>query len=177
MDDVCSHTGCISSAVARKGLRENVDTRHCQRGRRQCWKRLSVLPREGSYRGHDRANMGAQALDSVVEGIKFVRKMTAALRTEKVISEEELPGSQVQSDAELGDYVRNNAWGHHASCTCPIGAKEKGGVLTSDFQVHGTRGLRVVDASVFPRIPGFFIVSAVYMIGEKAADAILADNR
>ncbi|MCE3242818.1 MAG: hypothetical protein K0Q83_3325, partial [Deltaproteobacteria bacterium] len=115
-------------------------------------------------------------LDSVVEGIKFVRKMTAALRTEKVISEEELPGSHVQSDAELRDYVRNNAWGHHASCTCPIGAKDRGGVLTSDFQVHGTERLRVVDASVFPRIPGFFIVSAVYMIGEKAADAILADS-
>ena len=49
-----------------------------------------------------------------------------------------------------------------------------GGVLTSDFRVHGTRGLRVVDASVFPRIPGFFIVSAIYMIGEKAADVILA---
>jgi choline dehydrogenase len=123
------------------------------------------------------SDTSGEDLDSVVEGIKFVRKMTAALRTEKVISEEELPGSQVQSDAELGDYVRNNAWGHHASCTCPIGAKEKGGVLTSDFQVHGTRGLRVVDASVFPRIPGFFIVSAVYMIGEKAADAILADSR
>src|SRR5688572_7519139 len=116
-------------------------------------------------------------LDSVVEGIKFVRKMTAALRTEKVISEEELPGSPVQSDAELRDYVRNNAWGHHASCTCPIGAKDKGGVLTSDFQVHGTERLRVVDASVFPRIPGFFIVGAVYMIGEKAADVILADSR
>jgi hypothetical protein len=33
----------------------------------------------------------------------------------------------------------------------------------------------VVDTSVFPRIPGFFIVTAVYMIGEKASDAILAD--
>ena len=51
----------------------------------------------------------------------------------------------------------------------------EGGVLNSDFTVHGTKGLRVVDASVFPRIPGFFIVSAVYMIGEKAADVILAD--
>jgi choline dehydrogenase-like flavoprotein len=40
--------------------------------------------------------------------------------------------------------------------------------------VRHTSGLRVVDASVFPRIPGFFIASAVYMIGEKAADAILA---
>jgi choline dehydrogenase-like flavoprotein len=48
-------------------------------------------------------------------------------------------------------------------------------VVDSGFRVYGTRGLRVVDASVFPRIPGFFIVSAVYMIGEKAADVILAD--
>jgi choline dehydrogenase len=51
---------------------------------------------------------------------------------------------------------------------------ERAGVLSSDFRVHGTKGLRVVDASVFPRIPGYFIVSAVYMIGEKAADVILA---
>ena len=39
--------------------------------------------------------------------------------------------------------------------------------------MHGTEGLRVVDASVFPRIPGFFIVCAIYMIAEKAADVIL----
>jgi choline dehydrogenase-like flavoprotein len=50
-------------------------------------------------------------------------------------------------------------------------------VLDSRFRVHGTTGLRVVDASVFPRIPGFFIACAVYMIGEKAADAILEDAR
>jgi choline dehydrogenase len=55
-----------------------------------------------------------------------------------------------------------------------MGKREEMGVLNSDFEVHGTRGLRVVDASVFPRIPGFFIVSAIYMIGEKAADVILA---
>src|SRR5262249_31865388 len=75
----------------------------------------------------------------------------------------------------LREFVRGNAWGHHASCTCPIGPRERGGVLTADFRVHGTRALRVVDASVFPRIPGFFVVSAVYMIAEKAADVILAD--
>ena len=43
--------------------------------------------------------------------------------------------------------------------------------------IHGTTGLRVVDASVFPRIPGYFIVSAVYMIAEKASDVILEDTR
>jgi choline dehydrogenase-like flavoprotein len=50
-------------------------------------------------------------------------------------------------------------------------------VLTSDFKVHGTTALRVVDAPVFPRIPGLFIVSAIYMVAEKAADAITADAR
>ena len=112
-------------------------------------------------------------LDSVVAGIRFARKLTAKLKAEGLIAEEELPGDARQSDDELKDYVRTSAWGHHASCTCPIGPREAGGVVTSDFRVHGTQGLRVVDASVFPRIPGFFIVSAVYMIAEKAADAIL----
>jgi choline dehydrogenase len=116
-------------------------------------------------------------LDSVVDGIKFVRTMTAQLKKNKLIAEEELPGESVQSDDDLRDFVRDHAWGHHASCTCPIGTRETGGVLSSDFRVHGTDALRVVDASVFPRIPGFFIASAVYMIGEKAADVILATAR
>jgi choline dehydrogenase len=47
-------------------------------------------------------------------------------------------------------------------------------VLDSSFRVRGTEGLRVVDASVFPHIPGLFIVSAIYMIAEKASDVILA---
>ena len=73
--------------------------------------------------------------------------------------------------------MRDNAWGHHASCTCAIGEEQQGGVVDTRLNVHGTKGLRVVDASVFPRIPGFFIASAVYMVGEKAADVILADAR
>ncbi|QNI30187.1 GMC family oxidoreductase [Alloacidobacterium dinghuense] len=118
-----------------------------------------------------------QDLDSVVDGIRFVRKLTDRLRRKDVIAEETLPGETLQSDDELRQYVRNNAWGHHASCTCAIGPRESGGVLDSHFRVHGTIGLRVVDASVFPRIPGFFIACAVYMIGEKAADVILEDAR
>jgi choline dehydrogenase len=48
-------------------------------------------------------------------------------------------------------------------------------VVDSRFRVIGTQGLRVVDASVFPRIPGFFITAPIYMIAEKASDAIIAD--
>jgi choline dehydrogenase len=113
-------------------------------------------------------------LDSVVAGVRFVRQLTAKLRAQGLIAEEEQPGEALQTNDELRDFVRNTAWGHHASCTCAIGPREGGGVLGSDFRVHGTKGLRVVDASVFPRIPGFFIASAVYMVAEKAADVILA---
>ena len=45
------------------------------------------------------------------------------------------------------------------------------------LKVYGTEGLRVVDASVFPHVPGLFIVGAIYMIGEKAADVIIADAK
>jgi choline dehydrogenase len=70
--------------------------------------------------------------------------------------------------------VKKEAWGHHASCSAPIGADDdRMAVLDSKFRVRGTEGLRVVDASVFPKIPGTFIVVPVYMVSEKATDVIL----
>ena len=48
--------------------------------------------------------------------------------------------------------------------------------LDSELRVLGTANLRVCDASVFPKIPGFFIVSAIYMVSEKATDMILATH-
>jgi choline dehydrogenase len=78
------------------------------------------------------------------------------------------------------------AWGHHACGTCKMGRKTDDGqvprddpkaVVDSDFRVYGVRNLRVVDASVFPRIPGFFIVTSVYMISEKASDVIIRDAK
>jgi choline dehydrogenase len=47
-------------------------------------------------------------------------------------------------------------------------------VLDSNFKVRGVEGLRVVDASVFPKIPGFYVVLPTYMISEKASDVIIA---
>src|SRR5207244_10289882 len=86
----------------------------------------------------------------------------------------------------LADWIKNEAWGHHACGTCRIGndpwqmetskLKDANAVLDSRFRVHGVAGLRVVDASVFPKIPGYFILAPVFMISEKAADTLLEDS-
>jgi choline dehydrogenase-like flavoprotein len=116
-------------------------------------------------------------LAAVVEALRLVRAAARPLREKGLIAEEELPGETVHSDAAIAQYAHDNAWGHHASCSCAIGPRDAGGVLDSDFRVHGTKGLRVADASVFPRIPGFFVTAAIYMIAEKAADDICRDAR
>jgi choline dehydrogenase-like flavoprotein len=120
---------------------------------------------------------GQADLKAVVEAIRSVRRLTQPLLECGLVAEEELPGPSVASDEALAAYVTANAWGHHACGACAIGPLDQQGVLAADFAVHGVRGLRVVDASVFPRIPGFFIASAIYMAAEKAADAILRDFR
>ena len=62
------------------------------------------------------------------------------------------------------------------ACTCRIGGEnDENAVLDSRFRVRGVKGLRIVDASVFPRIPGFFVVMPIYMIAEKAADVIVEE--
>jgi len=111
-------------------------------------------------------------LDAVVAGVGFVREMNKYVgkHTEMV------PGPDYLDPNKLKEFIQNEAWGHHASCTCKIGAdNDSMAVLDSRFRVRGTQGLRVVDASVFPKIPGYFIVSAIYMVSEKAADVIIED--
>jgi choline dehydrogenase len=113
-------------------------------------------------------------LDAMVHAVEFLLGITR--RYGRRIAEEVEPGKQKHSREDLEKYVRNQAWGHHASCTCKIGQDgDPMAVLDSNFRVRGTEGLRVVDASVFPYIPGLFIVSAIYMIAEKASDVILRD--
>ena len=113
-----------------------------------------------------------QDLEAVVDGINFCRMLSRGL--DGLIGEEEMPGKELESREDLRQFVKDHAWGHHASCTCPIGDPEKGGVLNGNFEVHGVKGLRVVDASIFPKIPGFFIAASIYMAAEKASDVIAA---
>jgi choline dehydrogenase len=112
-------------------------------------------------------------LDSVVRAVKFVRSMN---RGNLLIACEMIPGPDVITDDDLRTWIRDNAWGHHASCSCKLGrADDPTAVVDPRFRVIGTKGLRIVDASIFPRIPGFFIVTPIYMISEKAADVITED--
>ncbi|MEM7223797.1 MAG: GMC family oxidoreductase [Pseudomonadota bacterium] len=112
---------------------------------------------------------------SVVEGVELALEVYKNLKDDDVIERVVAP----EEGTDLEEFVRSTAWGHHASCTCKMGlrAKDQMAVLDGDFKVHGTKNLRVVDASVFPRIPGLFILASVYMISEKASDVIIKDHR
>jgi len=113
-------------------------------------------------------------LDAVVKGVEFVRQMNQKLPD--FIGKELKPGPDGDTPEKLRQFIQDEAWGHHASCTNKIGAdNDNTAVLDSRFRVRGTKGLRVVDASVFPKIPGYFIVTAVYMVSEKASDVITED--
>ncbi len=118
-------------------------------------------------------------LRAVVEGVKFVREFTRTLGVARrlLVRKDVQPVPDIENDDHVAEWVRNEAWGHHACGTCRIGPKgdQERAVLDSDFKVQGTDGLRVVDASVFPSIPGFFIVTPIYMIAEKASEVILHD--
>ena len=123
------------------------------------------------------AQQGERDLGAVAEGLGHARRiMDKVLPIVTGTLEEESPGRHVASTEQVNEFIKSEAWGHHASCSCPIGADEDpGAVLDSRFRVRGVDSLRVVDASVFPRIPGFFIVVPIYMVSEKATDVILED--
>ncbi|MDZ4877611.1 MAG: Oxygen-dependent choline dehydrogenase [Chroococcidiopsis cubana SAG 39.79] len=113
---------------------------------------------------------------ALVEGVEFVRRMNG--HVEDITQSEVVPGSTVNSRNEIANFVANEAWGHHASCSNKMGLREDTmAVVDSKFRVHGTQNLRVVDASIFPRIPGYFPLTPIYMISEKASDVILEDVR
>ena len=112
-------------------------------------------------------------MTALVEGTNFGREAFSKLLPLGGTFPEVQPGLDVTGEA-LEQYIRDEAWGHHASCSCPIGRiGEEGAVLDSKFQVQGTKGLRVVDASVFPVIPGYFVAVPIYMVAEKAAEDVI----
>ena len=121
---------------------------------------------------------GSADLDAVVNGVELVRKIAA--RADQLdlfaTAKEVWPGAVANDRTKVADWVKKEAWGHHASCSAQIGSDtDTNAVLDSKFRVRGTVGLRVVDASVFPRIPGTFIALPTYMVSEKATDTLIEE--
>ena len=116
-------------------------------------------------------------LQALYEAVQFGRRAFDDLIPLDGSFTETWPGTNVSSEADVKQFIKDEAWGHHASCTCPIGSDDDPmAVLDSNFKVRGVDGLRVVDASVFPKIPGYYIAVPIYIISKKAADVIINGN-
>ncbi len=145
---------------------------------------------EGATKGWEKdvtalveAVTAARAINDVA-GSPFAREVQPASYLAEKNAERRAQGLE---EWALRDWIKNEAWGHHACGTCRIGSdawqknaaelKDRGAVLDSHFKVHGVQSLRVVDASVFPKIPGYFILAPIFMVSEKAAETILQEGR
>ncbi|KAL3204311.1 hypothetical protein MRX96_041256 [Rhipicephalus microplus] len=74
-------------------------------------------------------------------------------------------------------FVRQAAFpGQHVCCTCPMGDRNDS-VVDSKLKVKGLKNVRVMDASVMPKIPAGNINAAVMMIADKGAKMLLDDYR
>src|SRR5690349_15756390 len=86
-------------------------------------------------------------------------------------------GPVVGTDEEILDWVRRDAeTALHPSCAAKMGTDEMSVVDPLSMRVHGTEGLRVVDASVFPYVTNGNIYAPVMMVAEKAADLIAGNT-
>ena len=89
-----------------------------------------------------------------------------------LIASERTPGAQVESDDELDAFIRASCYvAQHPTSTCAMGMGERS-VVDSELRVIGVEGLRVVDCSVMPTVPGGNTNLPAFMVGEKAADLI-----
>ena len=87
------------------------------------------------------------------------------------------PGKEVETEEQVLDWVRKDAeTALHPSCTARMGIDEMAVVDPLDMRVRGLRGLRVVDASVFPYVTNGNIYAPVMMTAEKSADLILENT-
>jgi len=114
--------------------------------------------------GHDLATM--------IEGAKLSREIFAAAAFDAYRGDEIFPGSDIRSDADLAAFIRRKAETvYHPVGTCRMG-NDADAVVDSELRVRGIAGLRVVDASTMPCLPGGNTNAPTIMIAERAADLI-----
>jgi len=112
-----------------------------------------------------------------IEAIRVTRRILDAPAFEPFSGGELSPGREVDTDEQILDWVAKDAeTALHPSCTCRMGTDDMAVVDPLTMRVHGTDGLRVVDASVFPYVTNGNIYAPVMMVAEKAADLILGNT-
>lgn len=115
--------------------------------------------------------------DTVIAGLKELRRVMSRPVIRKLIAEERAPGETCVTDAELLAYARaTGTTVYHPTSTCRMGS-DPNAVVDERLRVRGLERLRVVDASIMPTLVSGNTNAAAVMIGEKGADMILDDAR
>lgn len=110
-----------------------------------------------------------------VVGVKTVREMIKDVLGDMVESEV-WPGPDAQTDEQIAERFKSGAWDHHPRGGAQMGhVNDPDSVVDSDFRVIGTKGVRVICASVLPNNIGAFIASGLYQVGKLAGQKIAAD--
>jgi choline dehydrogenase-like flavoprotein len=109
---------------------------------------------------------------SLVAGVKLAREIAQKEPLAEATGREIYPGSGVVDDADIEAFVRRNVeLLYHPVGTCKMGTGDDA-VVDPQLRVRGIDGLRVVDASIMPQIPGGNTNAPTIMIAERAADLI-----
>jgi choline dehydrogenase len=111
-------------------------------------------------------------VDSLIAGMELAREIAAAEPMRSTVIKELKPGPEASDRAGLEEDLRRRLMLiYHPVGTCRMGSGEDA-VVDPSLRVRGIEGLRVVDASVFPIIPGGNTAAPTVMVAEKAADLI-----
>ncbi|WP_375787821.1 GMC oxidoreductase [Bradyrhizobium sp. Pha-3] len=112
-------------------------------------------------------------ISNMRDGIRIGRELIAQKAFDPYRGEEYAPGSRAMSDADIDSYVRQNCETiYHPVGTCKMGSDPLA-VVDDQLRVHGLQGLRVIDASIMPRLVSGNTNAPTVMIAEKGADFIL----
>src|SRR6202023_1249089 len=106
--------------------------------------------------------------------MKLARKLLAAPPLKPYYAHEDWPGPNVQRDDELLAAATQRAQTtFHPGCTCRMGpATDPSAVVDDELKVHGLEALRVVDASIMPKMISANLNASTMMIADKASDLI-----
>ena len=111
----------------------------------------------------------------VIAGMKLARRLMHSAPLAPYLAHEDFPGPKVQSDDEfLAAATQRGTTTFHPGCTCRMGPAESTWAVVDDqLRVHGLQGLRVIDASVMPRMISANLNASALMIGDKGSDLIM----